>query len=509
MRTRRAAAPLATRLARFLLSRNPASLPRVRAIRKADRRDGERAHPLMRKLHTLSVCLAAAIAAAVVAAPLAFGRSRQLPVGVDLRRMVVIGDSILAGFGSGGLVRQGRLGQRDSAPALIARQVHVAFRQPLMDRPGLPAPLTFDDVNRNGVLDPGEVRRRARGIGFRSQPGRDPRNLAVPGERLTTVFDGIDAREVAGDVVGGSTTGRELMKFAILGLPIRNDPVSQVSRAIDLSPSMLLVWIGNNDVLTMATRTNPQAVDISAADFGAQYRRLLDRLADARAPMAVATLPDVTGIALLRHPAGEVTTCRRDDGTIEPVAEDALLNLNLNRGLLPQPPCARILDSAEQAFVRGTVHAFNDQIVAAAAETEQRRGTPVVVVDMFALFDDLRCNGADVRGDGSLVLTTRYLGGIFTLDGVHPTRTTHALIANAFIDAINTRLVATIPRVDVARVAARDPFVLNRFRPTGEAPFGVIDQNDDVDVLDDAFADLQDHTSDVIDDIKDFFDDLF
>ena len=29
--------------------------------------------------------------------------------------------------------------------------------------------------------------------------------------------------------------------------------------------------------------------------------------------------------------------------------------------------------------------------------------------------------------------------GIFSLDGVHPTRTGNALIANAFIDAINTR----------------------------------------------------------------------
>jgi hypothetical protein len=34
-----------------------------------------------------------------------------------LRRMVVVGDSLLAGFGSGGLVASGRPGQVDSAPA--------------------------------------------------------------------------------------------------------------------------------------------------------------------------------------------------------------------------------------------------------------------------------------------------------------------------------------------------------------------------------------------------------
>src|SRR5262245_11159013 len=35
------------------------------------------------------------------------------------RRMVVVGDSVLAGFGSGGLIGSGTTGQRDSAPALV------------------------------------------------------------------------------------------------------------------------------------------------------------------------------------------------------------------------------------------------------------------------------------------------------------------------------------------------------------------------------------------------------
>src|SRR5439155_20437539 len=42
-----------------------------------------------------------------------------------LRRTVVVGDSLLAGFGSGGLVGVGRPGQVDSAPAFVARRAHV------------------------------------------------------------------------------------------------------------------------------------------------------------------------------------------------------------------------------------------------------------------------------------------------------------------------------------------------------------------------------------------------
>src|SRR5215475_10340793 len=83
------------------------------------------------------------------------------------RRMVVVGDSVLAGFGSGGLVGSGTTGQRDSAPALVARQAGFSLRLPLMSGPGLPPPFQIDDANGNGVLDRGEVRRPTDKLGFR------------------------------------------------------------------------------------------------------------------------------------------------------------------------------------------------------------------------------------------------------------------------------------------------------------------------------------------------------
>lgn len=51
-------------------------------------------------------------------------------------------------------------------------------------------------------------------------------------------------------------------------------------------------------------------------------------------------------------------------------------------------------------------------------------------------------------------------------------------MANAFLDAIEQRFGDTIPRVDVARVAARDPLVGNPFRPAGEPAFGLIGPDD-------------------------------
>jgi len=424
---------------------------------------------------------------------------------VGLGRIVVVGDSLLAGFASGGLVRRGRMGQRDSAPALIARQARVSLPQPYMSRPGFPPPLIIVDKNRNGVLDPGDVRRRGRGLGFRSQPGREPHNLAVPGERVSTVLDAVKVAEVVGNVIDGDAKGRDIMKAVILGFPLQEDAVSQVRLARDLEPSILLVWLGNNDILPMATRTDTGAGS-TPADFGAQYRRFLDALADTGAPMVIANIPDVTAIPVLRRAAGEVTSCR-DQGVVKPVATTDLISINMDRTLLPEPPCGRVLDSAEQAFVRQTVQAFNVEIGAAAVDIEQRRGIPVAIVDVFGLFDQFHQSGVDVRGNGSLVLTTRYLGGLFTLDGVHPTRTAHALIANAFIDAMNARFGTTVAHVDVARVAERDRFVRSRFQPTGEPPFGLI--ADDEDVVDEAFGELEARGSELIDDLKHGFKKLF
>jgi lysophospholipase L1-like esterase len=420
-----------------------------------------------------------------------------------LRRMVVVGDSLLAGFISGGFVARD---QRRSAPALLARRAGVKLSQPLMSGAGVPPPLRIDDRDGDGRLDAAEVRRGSLNVGFRKYPGGRVRNLAVPGEDITSVFERVDLEDVA-----ASGDGRDILKFLILGVPLRDDSVSQLTRAEDLDPGFLLVWLGSNDVLTMATKTNPARAGLTPAQFGAEFRRLLARLADSGAGMAVANLPDVTQIAALRGPGTEVTGCIGAGGVVVPAAPDWLVRLDLDTAELPEPPCSNVLDAAERAEVRATVTAFNAEIAAAVAAVEANRGVTVANVDMFALFDDVATNGYDVHGDGSLVLTTEYLGGIFSLDGIHPTRTAHALIANAFIDAINTRFGEAIPPVDVGRAARRDKLVRNAYRPEGEPPFGLIAGVDTEldDALDEALDDVGDSLDEIIDDLEDFFDDIF
>jgi lysophospholipase L1-like esterase len=428
-----------------------------------------------------------------------------------LRRLVVVGDSLLAGFGSGGLVERGRPGQKDSPAAFVARRARVRLPLPAVTKPGVPPPLVIRDQNGNGRLDPGEVRRTKAGAGFRDDTDRRAWNLAVPGEDMRSVFDEISPTSLAGDVVGGGgVQGRDLLKLLILGFPLRAESVSQPSLARELDPTFILVWLGNNDVLPMATETNPSAVTMSHEDFRSGFRRLLGALADTGAEMAVANLPDVTNVAALRHAAGEVTQCRTAAGAIEPVASDDLLSIDLDRALLPVPPCGKVLRSAERARIRATVAGFNDEIAQAIADVERTRGVAIAPVDVFALVDRF-LDGIDVNGDGTADVRGGYLGGLFSLDGVQPTRTGYAVLANAFIEAIDARFGESIPTVRLARVARRDPLAHSRFRPAGEPPFGVIDpgSQDVASSFDLLFQRIEDDAADFGSEIEEALSDFF
>src|SRR5207247_9171783 len=179
-------------------------------------------------MRTTATCHRSLCAAVLVNALLAGGAD----AGVSrLRRMVVVGDSLLAGFGSGGFVGVGRPGQVDSAPAFVARRAQVRLPLPFLSAPGVPPPLGIVDANGNGRLDRGVVRRTQDGLGFRAHPGKTARNLAVPGEDTRSVFQEIAAEDTAGELVTGDVNGRDVLKLLILGLPLRPEPVSQVSRA--------------------------------------------------------------------------------------------------------------------------------------------------------------------------------------------------------------------------------------------------------------------------------------
>ena len=100
--------------------------------------------------------------------------------------------------------------------------------------------------------------------------------------------------------------------------------------------------------------------------------------------------------------------------------------------------------------MRSTIQQYNQIIDGVAASVQ------APVVDLYGLVNQLAAFGYEVNGN---LLTTQYLGGLFSLDGVHPTNTGYALMANAFISVMNRDFHALIPPIAVDQVAATDPLI--------------------------------------------------
>jgi lysophospholipase L1-like esterase len=119
-------------------------------------------------------------------------------------------------------------------------------------------------------------------------------------------------------------------------------------------------------------------------------------------------------------------------------------------GFHPQNPFPDrfVLDPDEIITASNAVTAFNATIAALA------NSNGYGLVDINAKFNQFRT--ADFTGgtvvNGITFKTTYVSGGLFSLDGVHPSSQAHGIIANEFINVINTKFGASIPLVDVSTI---------------------------------------------------------
>lgn len=361
----------------------------------------------------------------------------------QLPRLVVVGDSLSAGFQNGSLLdRQ----QRNGYAALVARRANSILLQPEVGEPGIPNVLTLVNPGPPPVIVP------APGVSIgRTNVFLPATNLAVPGAKLR------DALLTRPNLPVDSLTD------VVLGLPWLYLGVSQsqVEFAEDLRPKNLIVWIGNNDALGAALAGN--ATDLTPlAQFTADYSALLNRLSRTRARLVVANIPDVTTTAYLISAQevaalvgaplfiiGPILGISAND-YVTPAAVPLIARILQNPATGPLPANV-VLTASEVTTIQTAVNNYNRVI---AQKTAEKNG---VLVDINALVTSAEQTGFPL-GDGRVV-TTNFLGGLFSLDGVHPTNTGYAIIANEFIRKINQRYRTNIPLVDIIAVANNDPLV--------------------------------------------------
>ncbi len=382
----------------------------------------------------------------------------------DFTRLVAIGNSLTAGFQNNGLVESR---QAASYAAQIARQMGktvltsgVSTNQPgEFVIPGYSAPGTAGTLQLVSVLPPEIVPVQGNG---------NPANLTYPGVYNALAVPGANAADVLNTV---TSTSNPLFDLVLRGQG------TMIQQAVALEPTFVVLWIGANDVLREVTSGQPAT---GVVEFEASYRQIVETLMTRPSVtgMVAGNIPDVTNIAFTTtippfvvDPAtqqpllldGQLVPLIGPDGPLTlpgPGTPGDLVTLAASSLLadslgLPEflggkgpLPGAVVLTPAEVTNISDRVNALNAIIADVAAEY----GYPVA--DINALLHEAATSGLEMGGfeyTGDLVT-----GGLFSLDGIHPTDMGYGFVANVFIDAINEAYGSTLQPVDFSNVSSGD-----------------------------------------------------
>jgi hypothetical protein len=266
----------------------------------------------------------------------------------------------------------------------------------------------------------------------RVNAGTRSRNLAV---------SGADAASILRDAATAMTvseidTETELVLFPETG--------SQIEIAERLRPAVVACWIGNNDALGAALAYDQlNATQLTPlAEFAADFSELVQRLDAMGAKAVFGTIPDITGIGFLLNRNDLIRFLGSDfglpEGHLTSVPAMFYVKLGLQSPAIFSNPNF-VLDPTEQAIISNHIAALNTVIRTTVA------AHGMALADTHAIFQFLSLAPLDFFGR---TLTTRFLGGIFSLDGVHPSNTGHTLAAYFFIDALNQHYGLNIPQID-------------------------------------------------------------
>ncbi|WP_263367276.1 SGNH/GDSL hydrolase family protein [Edaphobacter bradus] len=362
---------------------------------------------------------------------------------------VFLGDSLTAGFQSGSLLDTQQV--HGWAP-VVAAQAKFNIVQPLIAYPGAPNVLQLVSLGPPPVITPVSGTTTGRD-NFAAQPT----DLAVPGAFVNDVLSTVPLVNPA--------PGQQQINQLVLGFPGLGygQTYSQLGWAIQMQPTTIFLWIGNNDALVAALTGTPAAMT-SVANFTAQYTQLMQQLStQTSAHLVIGNVPDVTLVPYLT-PAALVLGEYSAATGLPTAVLSALFGISPGDFVTPQGLTeitailthhqttklsdAGVLTAAEAVTVKAQVASYN-QVIAA-----QAKAAGATLVDINALFTQIASQGVTINGYTG---TTGFLGGVFTLDGIHPTNTGYAVVANTFIDAMNTSIGTKIPDVSLSAVAAADP----------------------------------------------------
>lgn len=399
-------------------------------------------------------------------------------LGGDLfSRYVSMGNSITAGFQSAGINDSTQL---RAYPVLLAQQANAQFYVPLLNKPGCPPPF-LAPLGATGSLG-GST---APSCSLRSNPVAPVvQNVAVPGAAIGDALTVTRSNDATG------TFNR--LQFFFLG---GQSMLEATQRA---EPTLVSLWLGNNDILSAVLSGNTAALT-SEASFNASLDQIVAGL------KAIPTLQDVVVIGVVNsnivplvQPGAYFFLSRDATGRFQgkpvnnncspvnalgqpnPLAQNLVNFQVVTTAAIPEINCASdalVLSAAEQTAVAARTAAFN----AALQQRAQANGwiyvdpNPVLATlaaqrDAQNRYQRLRkCQAlpaALATGSAATIQTAvftscpvpttgatatfaapNFFGTLISFDGFHPSSESHVVVANLLIDAINAKHQLSIPRI--------------------------------------------------------------
>lgn len=401
--------------------------------------------------------LAAALCFALLPAP-----ATRAQGNVNFTRFVGVGDSLTAGFKDGALWDGG---QQGSFYVHLAQSMQSQVVLPLIANPGIPTPNPQTGTGRL-IQIPGTCQVGAFTVATGVTTGRlDPTavatNVAIPGQNFQEALSLRWAIDPANPAATADTAEDFVLGFPYAFLPPpANAPRTQIETAVGLQPTFLSIWLGSNDALgaALAATVNDETLT-PVGNFEANVDTTFAALAATGARGVVFNVPDVTVIPYLFSSAELQALTGLDAAQVKllfGVSKKSFVTLaalptiqRIAAGQATGPLAPNlVLKKKELKKIQKAIDKYNKKLEAEA----NARGW--AYVDVNAILADIDKNGFAVQGVGTV--TTAYLGGLFSLDGIHPSATGHAIVAAAAIDAINAKYGTSLARPNIAAIAAAD-----------------------------------------------------
>ena len=371
---------------------------------------------------------------------------------------VALGNSITAGFQSGGINSQT---QSASFAVRLAEQMQTPFGVPELATPGCPPP--FEQFfNESGIPAP------------QRPPQTDSTTCALRSEQVPPRVNNVAVpnAEVI-DITSNDTPSANPLTQFILG------GQTQAQAALAANPTFATVWIGNNNVLGPAL--NGTANVTPPSEFGEQYTSMLDQLTSGGS-LEGGVLIGVSNVAFTPFfSPGPVYAALEEQGQFPPNFDVAsscdtqdpgtgltpLVPIEYGFGLIgqalqnPGQPVTLDCQAAgtpaltlnEVSTLTGTVQEYN----AIIQQQAQQRG--LAFFDPNDVFAALYTND-DGDPDPTNDLIPKFpdrdsdepFGPFFSLDGIHPSAAAHRVVTNQLIGTINEQYGTSLQPIEAPDV---------------------------------------------------------